>query len=171
VTDQPDNKADQTRDGKGRYDRDPETVKRDARAAELRAKSWTYQQIGDDLGMSRQSAYEAVQRALADTLEEPGAAVRAMELAKLDAMERAVLGVLEREHVTVQHGKVVKILDAATGQEKALLDDSPILQAVDRLLRIAERRARLLGLDAEKRINVSGGLTYEVVGVDPEDLT
>ncbi|MBC6456357.1 hypothetical protein [Actinomadura sp. HBU206391] len=97
---QPDNMADRTRDGKGRFDCDPATAERDARAAALRGRSMTYQAIGDALGISRQSAFDAVHRAPSDTMEEPAAAARALELQKLDAAERTVLEGLEREHVT-----------------------------------------------------------------------
>jgi hypothetical protein len=35
-----------------------------------------------------------------------------------------------------------------------VLDDAPVLAAIDRLLRIQERRARLLGLDAPTRSRI-----------------
>jgi hypothetical protein len=187
VSDQPEDMAARTRDGKGRFDRDPDTVKRDGEAAALRARSWTYRQIGEALGMSTSSAHEAVQRALADTLEEPAAAVRALELEKLDALERAVLVVLEREHVTVSQGRVVRrrtdeIEKDKDGEDKVdgdgnpvyvwedILDDSPVLAAVDRLLKVADRRAKLLGLDSATKIDVSGGVKYEIVGVSADQL-
>jgi hypothetical protein len=40
----------------------------------------------------------------------------------------------------------------------------PVLQAIDRLLRIQERRARLLGLDMPVK------LTAQVTPVDPADI-
>lgn len=58
-------------------------------------------------------------------------------------MYAAAMEVLEREHVTVSNGRVVSLDDGTP-----LPDDGPVLQAIDRLLRIQERRARLLGLDA-----------------------
>jgi hypothetical protein len=70
-------------------------------------------------------------------------------------MYRSVMGVLEREHVTVSHGKIVVTPDPDTGEERPLIDDAPILNAVDRLLRIQERRARLLGLDAPVKRDIS----------------
>jgi hypothetical protein len=36
---------------------------------------------------------------------------------------------------------------------------------------IRESYRRLYGLDAETKVNVSGAVRYEVVGVDPADLT
>jgi hypothetical protein len=53
-----------------------------------------------------------------------------------------------------------------------LLDDAPVLAAVDRLLKVQERRAKLLGLDVpvKRQVEVDGGLRYEVVGVDLDQL-
>jgi hypothetical protein len=165
------NEAARTRDGKGRYDRDPATVARDAEAAALRAKSWTYQQIADHFGIARSAAYSAVQRALADTLAEPAEALRTLELERLDGMWQAVQGVLERKHLTVSNGKVVQLPDE-DGKLVPIEDDAPILQAVDRLLKIQERRAKLLGLDipVKQQIEVDGGIRYEVIGVDIEAI-
>jgi hypothetical protein len=156
---------DGTRDGKGRYDRDPETVKRDAQAAALRARSWTYQRIGEELGISKQSAYDAVQRALRDTLQEPADDVRALELERLDGMYAAVLAVLERDHVTLYQGEVVRVEGAV------LVDDGPVLSAVDRLLRIQERRAKLLGLDlpVKQQIEAEHTVRYQI-GVTGEEM-
>ncbi|MGH3382674.1 MAG: helix-turn-helix domain-containing protein [Actinoallomurus sp.] len=133
----------QTRAGNGRYDRDPETAKRDAEAAKLRSRGWTYQRIADHLGVTKATAHEAVKRALHDTLAEPAADVRELELARLDAMYDAVIKVLETKHVTVNNGRVIYVGDTP------LEDDGPVLAAVDRLIKIQERRARLLGLDAK----------------------
>lgn len=183
---QPDGVTGRTRDGHGRFDRDPETAKRDAEAARLRGRGWTYRRIADELGVSKQTAYDAVQRALADTLAEPAAEARTLELERLDEMHASVLAVLEREHVTVSQGRIVRrrILDddgdpivvtydkdgKPIFREEEIRDDAPLLAAVDRLLRIAERRAKLLGLDAPTRAEVGGRLTYEVVGVDDDLL-
>ena len=174
--------TDRTRDGNGRFDRDPETAQRDAEAARLRSRGLTYRQIGEQLDMSKSSAHDAVQRALHDTLAEPAANVRAFELERLDEMWQAVMAVLEREHITVSQGRIVRrrVLDANGDpivvardrddkpifREEEVLDDAPVLAAVDRLLKIQERRARLLGLDAPTKAEVGGTLSYEIVGVD-----
>ncbi|WP_188195602.1 hypothetical protein [Nonomuraea sp. SYSU D8015] len=44
------------------------------------------------------------------------------------------------------------------GDGAPLVDDGPKLAAIDRLLKIQARRAALLGLDAEKKVSVSGGV-------------
>ncbi len=152
------------RGGDGRYTRDPETAVRDAEACRLRARGLSYEQIAEQLGVSRSNAYLAVQRAIADIVREPAEEVRQLELVRLDEMHRAALGVLEATHYVVDKGKVVM------WDGQPLIDDGPVLAAVDRMLKIQARRAALLGLDAEKKVSLSGGVTYEVVGVDPAQL-
>lgn len=162
---QADDMATRTRDGKGRFDRDPRVAERDAEAARLRARSMTYRQIGSTLGISPMAAHDAVRRALADTLQEAGDDVRALELDKLDALERVALAVLEREHIVVSNGRVA-MLDGSP-----IPDSGPVLATVQTLLRVAERRAKLLGLDQPAKVTVDGGIRYVLEGVDPAALT
>lgn len=141
----------------------------------------SYRAVAKELGVDVHTAYDAVQRALTETLREPGESLRALELErldteleKLDEMEGIVRGVLEREHVTVSQGKVV--YHEFTGE--AVRDDTIVLSCVDRLQRIAdqrrkngESRRKLLGMDQPPKVEVSGGITYQIVGIDPGDLT
>jgi cell division septal protein FtsQ len=90
-----------------------------------------------------------VSKVLRDTVQEAGDELRALELARLDRLEIAANEVLEREHVTVSNGRIVVL------GESPLPDDAPVLAAIDRLLKIQERRARLLGLDAPTKQNIS----------------
>lgn len=154
----------ETRGPDGKYIEDVATAERDHQAAEMRSRGLSYRAIAHHHRVSVSTAHGAVQRALAAIRGEGAAEVRDLELDRLDELWRITMAVLEREHVTVSNGRVVHL------GEKPLRDDGPVLAAVDRLLRIQERRAKLLGLDAEKKINVSGGVTYEVVGVDVGDL-
>ncbi|MFF2228620.1 hypothetical protein ACFVV7_35470 [Streptomyces globisporus] len=129
--------------GDGQFVRSLTTAQRDAEAARLRTQGWTYPRIADHLGFKhRADAWNAVQRVLKDTVREAGKEVRSLELERLDRLEAAANEVLERQHITVSHGKIVY------HEDEPLPDDAPSLQAIDRLLKIQERRARLLGLDA-----------------------
>lgn len=74
-----------------------------------------------------------------------------LELDKLDMMERLMWRIVNKRHVLAQHGHVV--LDPETGD--AMLDDAPLFQATDRLLKIHERRSKLLGLEAATRVDVT----------------
>ena len=106
-----------------------DALQRHRQALELRQAGLQYQDIADRLGYSsKSSAYKAVQSALRRTLQEPADAVRQLELARLDRMELALW-------------------------PRALKGD---VQAIDRILRICELRARLLGLNAPTRAQLTG---------------
>ncbi|MEV8402593.1 hypothetical protein [Streptomyces niveus] len=139
----------QPRDGHNRFTRTLEGAQKDARAAELRGKGWTYQRIADELGWANKGdAHHAVKRVLDATLREAGDSLRELERARLDRLSAAAWEVLDRQHVTVNNGQIIRL-----GGEP-LLDDAPALQAIDRLLRISESRRKLDGLDAPSRVSV-----------------
>lgn len=170
------------RSSQGRYVRTPELAERDAEAARLFAHGYTDGMIAQMLGYpSLQAVQDGRKKILKEIARAPAAEIIEVEVQKLDMeltrleyAERAVHKVLEAQHITVSNGKVILHPDT----ELPLADDGPVLQAVDRLVKIedarrrnAERRAKLLGLDAEQKVSVSGAVRYEVVGVDPADLT
>jgi hypothetical protein len=77
-------------------------------------------------------------------------------LARLDTLEQAALKVLERHHITVNNGRVI-VVDG-----EPLLDDGPVLQAIDRLVKIEGERQRnaaslrqLFGLDAPTKVEAT----------------
>jgi hypothetical protein len=124
----------------------------------------TYQAIGDALGVTKQSAHEMVKRALTTTLKEPAEMVRQLELDKLDAMEAAALAIMERQHWAHSNGRLVYMGD------QPLEDDGPALAAVNTLLRVQERRSKLLGLDSPTKLAVTGAMRYELVGIEMDDV-
>jgi sigma-70-like protein len=131
------------RDGNGKYTRNPETARRDASAVALRAQGHSYRDIAAVLDVSVSNAYQAVQRALRAIIEEPASELRALELERLDELTREAQAVMRRDHLAVSNGKVV------TYDGAPVIDDQPVLGAIDRLVKISERRAKLLGLDAK----------------------
>jgi predicted transcriptional regulator len=105
----------------------PEAIERQrarARALELREKRWSYQQIGDDLGVTRSTAFKYVQRAMTDIIREPAEQVLALELADLDAYTKQLNDRLESAYET---DDLVKLLTVA--------------------LRVQARRSKLHGFD------------------------
>jgi hypothetical protein len=186
---QPDHKMTRSqRGGDGRFTRSPDTAARDAEAARLRGRGLSYPRIANELGYADHTgAYYAVQRALQATVEEPAAEVRQLELERLDTLYEAALKVLERRHVHVSGGKVVtQVTEYLTDDDGAIVvdedgnprpkeiqeleDDAPVLKAVETLLKIQARRAALQGLDAPVKADIGGKLSYEIIGVDPEQL-
>ncbi|WP_433434953.1 hypothetical protein [Nonomuraea sp. CA-141351] len=124
--------------------------------------------------MDVHTAYEAVQRGLRNTLQEPADEVRRLELERLDELAQKAREVMRATHYLVSQGRVVRL----TRGGMPLEDDGPVLQAIDRLLRIQERRARLLGLDCPQRVGIDAqnpgeeirGLIAALVTGGDEDL-
>lgn len=113
-------------------------VERQALAIELRKAGHTYEGIAKQLGYAdRASAYNAVMAGLRLIVREPAEQLIALELARLDTIMVQVYN------------------DARKG----------VVGAVDRVLRIMERRARLLGLDKPLLIDVDWRTELERQGV------
>lgn len=143
--------------------------RRSAEAVHLRTLGWSYEMIAAELGYKDPSgAYRAVDRALASAAKEPSELVRRQEVARLDMALRAAFEVLTTPHYLVNAGKIVHriteyVRDPDGGYRldddghpmaaelEVLHDDGPKLAAIDRILKIMTRRARLLGLDAPIR--------------------
>lgn len=137
------------RDGSGRLIRTVEGAERDAQAAMLHAKRHTYRQIAEIMGWDNPgSAHRAVQRALAAAGRDTVLEARQILLDELDLQAQAAWRVLESEHIVVNAGKVVRL------NKKPIKDDGPVLEALDRLLKVAQERAKILGVYPAKRIEV-----------------
>lgn len=157
--------------GNGRYMPDPN---RDARAAWAAARwtidGWTMQEISDVLELgSKGNAHRVIQQGLRATREATAATTeqaRAAHRTRLEYAIEEILGVIERDHVVVSHGRVV---EGPGGQP--LTDDGPLLAAVGKLKEVSESLRKLDGLDAPTQVQHSGDVTYQIVGVDPEALT
>jgi hypothetical protein len=148
-----------SRDGAGHYIRTPETARQDARAAELRAEGWTFQRIADEIGCSEATARVGCRRALRDIVQGPAEKLLAMEAERLDTLYEEALQVLERDHVMVSHGRIIKDDDG-----NPMRDDGPKLAAIDRLVKVRESYRRLLGIDRPVKVDAT------VHQVTPEDI-
>ena len=112
------------------------TADRERIALDMRRSGASYQAIADRLGYQGPSgAWKACSRALAASVREVADELRNLELARLDRMHAAVW-------------------------PKAIAGNC---RAVDRVLAIMARRAKLLGLDAPRRRNVSGTVTLQTL--------
>ncbi|GAA4992565.1 hypothetical protein WHI96_08020 [Pseudonocardia tropica] len=160
---------DRARDAQNKFVRTPESIARDAECLRLRSRGETWKRISDLLGYGGGSnAKKAADRANRDVLAGPVEDYRNQQLMRIQAMRREALKVLERDHVVVSHGRV--ILSGPPPEEgqpdtrTPMLDDGPKLQAIQTLRQLDEREAKLLGLDAPTKADVT------VHKVDPQDL-
>lgn len=101
------------------------------KALALRRVGASYQQIGEALGITPSGAYRSVARVLArlrKTSDETAEEIRQQELMRLDEMQFAL-------YPTARRGDT---------------------KAIETILKIQARRAKLLGLDAPEKVDVSG---------------
>lgn len=98
------------------------------KALEFRKAGVSYQRIAETLGYKDASgAWRAVKSALKKTLQEPADDLRRLEIERLDAAASAI-------YPSVKQGQY---------------------GAIDRWLKIMERRAKLLGLDAPTKSDIT----------------
>lgn len=108
-----------------------EAVDRQRQALELKKAGVDYRTIASRLGYGGPSgAHKAVMTALKALVQEPAEALRTLELSRIDTM---LLGVWPR---------------ARSGDDAAIAT----------VLRLMERRARLLGLDAPQKRELTGSI-------------
>jgi len=142
-----------------------QAMDRRERAIQLAATGMTFAQMGEAMGVDKATAFKLWRDALKERTQRFAEVLddyRALEVEKLDRDEREVCKVMEARHYVVDRGAVVEYPDAETGELKPLLDDMPVLKAIDTRLRIANRRARLLGLDQPARMQLEGGTDNEM---------
>lgn len=147
-------------------DQREQAAHRDAEIMRMRRQGHTFQQIGDALEFSRQYAHERYTELLKEIPGHEVAEYRREQEERLDALLVEAHKVLERRHITVSNGQVVR-LDGSPVE-----DDGPTLAAIKTILDIESRRAKLLGLDAPTKTEVTGQeLRVTVVGVNTDNLT
>lgn len=124
--------------------REPKNSARRAVAAErridalaLRKRGATYDEIGKALGITRQSAHALVKTAMDDLREQASDGAAEVMVLELERLDRMFAGLYP---------------DAANGN----------VQAVNAVLRIMERRARMLGLDAVDGNSSGATITVQV---------
>ncbi len=132
---------------------------RDTQLIELRRAGQTFQAIGDELGFSRQYACSRYWELMREPVVTAVADYRTEQLDRYDWLIREAVAVLERDHVTVSHGKVIR--DDQTG--KPLLDDGPKLAAIREIRAIEAQRTDLLGTKTPVKVEIGGGTTVKYV--------
>jgi hypothetical protein len=129
-------------------------------AYDLRIQGLTYQGIADRLKVSVKTAFYYINDQLREhdeVCKESAEQVRSMELKHLGELQARWLPIALSDKLEVS--KMVERGEDTVKVEWDAFDAG--LKAVDRVLKIQERRAKLLGLEAPQKIDVSGHLTLD----------
>lgn len=147
------------------------------RVLQLRREGVSFPDIAEELDMTQGYIYKVYKKALREIIVEEVEDLRKLELSKLEALEQEVMRVLQSFHPFISSGQVVRdVVEDADGNPTVnpttgnivtvrLQDNGPKLAAIDRAIKVMERRARLLGLDAPTKVaptNPDGDKPYAV---------
>lgn len=132
---------------------------RDSEAARLKALGWSLEQIAEHLelwhggkkvnGPSPDRAAASIKRAMARAVRFATDETRALELQSYDELEAICWRELQANPRLVQQGRIIVDEEGLPVPDKRLL-----MEIVDRILKIKERRARLMGLDAPTKAEI-----------------
>lgn len=135
-------------------------AQRRARAIELKNRGLSWQQVAEQVpyldaegNPSAAFACVDVTRALKQANKELSMGLEEYREAarmRLDGLRRQVFAVLARPHYVLHAGQIVK-----DEQGNPIRDDGVILAAVDRLMRIEERQAKIDGTDASEKLTIA----------------
>lgn len=106
------------------------------KALQLRLAGATYAEIGEAMGCGISAARTRIKGALSDICAEERGQLRSIEVARLDRLQRSCWAA-------------------------ALAGD---LAAIDRSVKIIDRRAKLLGLDAPQQMEVTSSMDVDLDG-------
>ncbi len=129
-------------------------AERDALIMELRRNGKTLQTIAAQVGITHQRVHQIIKERLAEIPVESVQHYRAAAVEILDNLLAKTHAVLEAQHLKFHEGV------ALTHNGEIVTDNGPVLAAVAMILRIEERRAKLLGTDSPARTEVSGGVAF-----------
>lgn len=143
--------------------RSVEQAQRRAEMLTLRVQGLTLEQIGERMGVGADTVQRVISRALTAMAKEPAQELLALELGRCDVLLNEAMQTVKAFHPMVSGGRVVSapMLDSngqpvrnpETGDvlTRVLEDKAPKLAAIATAVRVLERRAKLLGLDAPIR--------------------
>lgn len=147
------------RNGKGSFERSLESVKRDARAAELRSQNWTLQEIADELGYTDKSNVRAaITRAHQDVAQGPAQQMLNLYTQRLEDIFQKTMEIAEEDHLVVSHGRIIT---DATGVP--LRDHSATLAAFREARATLADVRKMLGLDQPTKVDA------RITEVTPQD--
>ena len=118
---------------------------------QMRRKRMTLKEIADELGVTVQRVHHAYSKAMKAVPPLQANALRQEMIDQLDRLEAKALVVLDAFHFVTNLRGVVTVKDIH-GAQVPLEDHGPALAAIDAVLKIQQRKAKLLGLDAPVKV-------------------
>ena len=147
-------------------------TQRRQRVAELHLASWTQQAIAAELGLSQSTVstdLKAIEKEWRDSTVRDFDLARAMDLQKLNHLEREIRDALQRSQEPIESTRVIQ-----NGSERRV-ERCVTQQHCDRryfelILRVFEDRRKLLGLDRIAPTSPDGQESHHPISIDWDKL-
>lgn len=123
---------------------------------QLRLQHASFRAIAAETGLSVSTVFERVETEIAETVAPYREQYQVMQRERLDGLSRTVMDMLTERHYTISDGRVVQL------DGEPIEDAEFVLKCIDRLMKIEERRAKLLGLDAAVKVDATVTETTQV---------
>ncbi|WP_328448955.1 hypothetical protein [Amycolatopsis sp. NBC_00438] len=138
---------------------------RQVRAYELSLRGHSLREVArimttEGMRVSHEGARTLIELEAAERVSPLAEQYRTLLIERLNVSRLAVLKVLERDHLTISDGQIVRL------DGEPIIDDGPVLQAVDRLLKIDTQLAKLTGAEAPVESIVSATVTARPAELD-----
>lgn len=138
-------------------------AERDQKIVALKRQGHSFQQIADELGISKSGAilgFQRVKKRVEAATDEDYAEYRDEQLERIATLREVVADVIGARHVTISNGHVIHEIigrnDDGTPKYGAPYDDhGPVLAAVDRMVKLDNQEANLLGLYPKQAVSIS----------------
>ena len=116
--------------------------------------------IADEMGCSVFKVQRLLNKYTPKLLEADAARHREIEVQKLDLLEEKLWAMVDEDYYTVSNGQVVYMESG-----EPVPDIDPVLKVIDRILKVSERRSKLLGLDKPVKVEAT---VHQVDAMDME---
>lgn len=128
----------------------------------LYLSGWSQARIAEHHGIGQQRVSQILREVRESIPEQDRQNVRTTVVERLDTMIAEAHEIMRSHHYVVSNsGKIVCDEDG-----HPLRDDGPRLQAAKAIVQFDAERRKLLGLDSPTKLEHSGGVKYEITGLD-----
>lgn len=157
-------------------------AQRRAKMLTLRLEGLTLEQIGERMGVGKPTVSRVISNALTANTREPTEELLTLELGRCDVLLNEAMQTIKAFHPLVSAGRVVSapmlndqgepIRNPGTDDviTQVLEDKAPKLAAIATAIRVMERRAKLLGLDAATKLQQDVTVTTDAPEQDLKKL-
>lgn len=128
------------------------TAERDAVILGMRREGMSQAEIARRTGLEQGTVAKAIKRGVNDLMEQSAAESRGLERLRYDWLEKVLVDTIRGRYYVVNNGRVM--LDPCDPEDTPLEDPKPRIEAAGVLIRLWERRSKLLGMDMPQQHEV-----------------